>query len=212
MSEQANPEMPDHLRAIAVTARGFMPDDEGLALFDAACVAGPEPIIEVGTYCGKSSVYLGAGARVANTVVFTLDHHRGSEEMQAGWEHHDTELVDAQGRMDSLPVMRRLVDEARLDDVVVAVVGRSEVIGPAWATPASLVFIDGGHGPIPAHADYELWAPHVVVGGVLAIHDVFPDPADGGRPPFEVYERALASGDFVEQRAVGSLRLLRRIS
>ena len=206
------PSMPDDLLQIARAARGFMPDDEGMALYEAACVAGPGPIVEVGTYCGKSSVYLGAGARVSGTVVFTIDHHRGSEEMQSGWEHHDTELVDADGRMDSLPVARRLIESTGLDDVVVAMVGRSEVIGPAWASGASLVFIDGGHGPIPAHADYDLWAPHVAPGGVLAIHDVFPDPADGGRPPYEIYLRALESGDFVDERAQGSLRLLRRVS
>ena len=114
--------------------------------------------------------------------------------------------------MDSLPVARRLIESTGLDDVVVAMVGRSEVIGPAWASGASLVFIDGGHGPIPAHADYDLWAPHVAPGGVLAIHDVFPDPADGGRPPYEIYLRALESGDFVDERAQGSLRLLRRVS
>lgn len=206
------PTMPDDLLQVARAARGFMPDDEGMALYEAACVAGPGPIVEVGTYCGKSSVYLGAGARVSGTVVFTIDHHRGSEEMQLGWEHHDTELVDADGRMDSLPVARRLIESTGLDDVVVAMVGRSEVIGPAWASGASLVFIDGGHGPIPAHADYDLWAPHVAPGGVLAIHDVFPDPADGGRPPYEIYLRALESGDFVDERAQGSLRLLRRVS
>lgn len=200
------------LHAAAIDAKGFMPDDEGLALYRAAAAAGPQPIIEVGTYCGKSTVYLAAGARVSSTVVFTIDHHRGSEEMQSGWQHHDASLTDESGRMDSLPQFRGLVDRLGLDDVVVGVVGQSAVVGAAWNAEASLVFIDGGHGPIPAHADYELWAPRVALGGTLAIHDVFPDPADGGRPPYEIYLRAIQSGVFVDLEAVGSLRLLRRVS
>jgi predicted O-methyltransferase YrrM len=203
--------MDPELRALAEAAKGFMPPDEGMALFGAACGAGPEPIVEIGTYCGKSSVYLGAGARVAGTVVFTLDHHRGSEEMQLGWDHHDTSLVDASGQMDSLPAFRSLMDETRLHDVVVGILGDAVTVGRNWATPASMVFIDGGHGPIPAHADYDLWAPIVAIGGLLAIHDVFPDPADGGRPPYEVYIRAIESREFADVSATGSLRILRRV-
>jgi len=205
-------EMPAELARAAKAARGFMPVDEGIALYEAAASVGDGPIIEIGTYCGKSAVYLGAGARVSGSVVYTVDHHRGSEEMQIGWEHHDDELLDADGRMDSLPVFRRLVDQCGLADVVIGIVGDSAVVGRTWTTMASMVFIDGGHGPIPAHADYDLWAAKVAMGAVLAIHDVFPDPADGGRPPFEIYERAIASGEFELVRVVGSLRILRRIN
>ena len=127
--------------------------------------------------------------------MFTVDHHRGSEENQAGWEHHDPSLVDpATGRMDTLPFFRRTIEEAGLEDVVVAVVGESAAVAAYWRTPLSLLFVDGGHGEEPAHADYAGWAPWVMPGGLLAIHDVFPDPADGGRPPYDVYLRALASG------------------
>ncbi|MDG2262424.1 MAG: class I SAM-dependent methyltransferase [Actinomycetota bacterium] len=188
-----------------------MPDDEGRALYDAAIDSGPKgPIVEIGTYCGKSAVYLGAAAAEVGSVVFTVDHHRGSEEMQAGWEHHDDSLVGPSGEMNSLPTFRALMREADLDAHVVAVVGDSAVVGASWFVPAAMVFIDGGHGPIPANADYELWAPHVVLGGLLAIHDVFPNPDDGGRPPYEIFRRAIDSGEFVEVRAVGSLRILRR--
>jgi len=189
-----------------------MPPDEGLALHDAA-LASPGPFLEVGTYCGKSAVYLGAAAQEAGTVLFTVDHHRGSEENQAGWEHHEADLVDpATGLMDTLPHFRRTIFDADLEGVVVAVVGDSTTVAAHWRTPLGFLFIDGGHGAEPAHRDYEGWVPHVVVGGTLAIHDVFPDPADGGRPPFELYTRALESGAFEEVSATGSLRVLRRIA
>lgn len=192
-----------------------MPEDEGLALHDAGIEAAPVgPLLEIGSYCGKSAVYLGAAARASDTVLFTIDHHRGSEENQSGWEHHDPTLVDADtGRMDTLPRFRRTIAAAGLEGRVIAIVGESPTVARHWRTPLGLVFIDGGHGEEPAHRDYEGWAPHVARDGLLAIHDVFPDPADGGRPPFEIYSRALASAAFVELAGAGrgSLRVLRRV-
>jgi MMP 1-O-methyltransferase len=205
--------MDERQRARAEAARGFMPPDEGLALYEAArsCPEGGDPLLEIGSYCGKSSLYLGTAARERALVLFALDHHRGSEENQPGWEWHEPDLVDpAVGRMDTLPHFRRTVHDAGLEGTVVAVVGDSAVIGRHWGTPLSLLFIDGGHGTEPAHRDYETWAPWVAYGGLLVIHDVFPDPAAGGRPPYEIYQRALGSRAFAEERAVGSLRVLRR--
>ncbi len=201
-----------------MSATGFMPPEEGDALYDAACAAGAavpgSPFLEVGSYCGRSTVWLGAAARRSGTVVFAVDHHRGSEENQPGWEWHDTSLIDPDtGRLDTLPHFRRTIARAGLDDSVVAVVGESPVVARWWKTPLAFLFIDGGHGVEPARLDYELWTPHVVPGGILAIHDVFPDPADGGRPPYEqIYVPALASGLFVEVSVTGSLRVLRRVS
>ena len=202
------------LLAVARATRGFMPDEEGLALHRLARERLPHgPALEVGTYCGKSAVYLGAAARAVGGVVFTVDHHHGSEENQSGWEHHDTSLVDPRtGRLDSLPSFRRTIEDAGLEDVVIAVVGDSATVAAHWRTPLSLLFIDGGHGAAPAHADYGGWAPWVAPDGLLAIHDVFPDPADGGRPPYEIYQRALGSGVFEDLETVGSLRVLRRVS
>jgi predicted O-methyltransferase YrrM len=192
-----------------------MPPEEGDALYEAALAAAlavpGAPFVEVGSYCGRSTIWLGAAAREAGTVVFAVDHHRGSEENQAGWDHHDPTLVDpVSGRMDTLPTFRRTIAGAALEDVVIAVVGPSALIARHWAAPAALVFIDGGHGVQPARDDFSGWTPRVSPGGVLAIHDVFPDPADGGRPPYEdIYLPALASGRFTEVSATGSLRVLR---
>jgi predicted O-methyltransferase YrrM len=206
--------MPGDLLEHARATKGFMPEDEGLLLHRRACERLPEgPVLEIGSYCGKSAVYLGAAAREVGGTVFTVDHHRGSEENQAGWEHHDTEVVDPEtGRMDTLPFLRRTLERAGLEDEVVAVVGPSTTVSRHWRTPLSMLFIDGGHGDQPAHDDFTGWAPWVMVGGLLVIHDVFPDPADGGRPPYDVYRRALAGGDFTEVEALGSMRVLRRTS
>jgi predicted O-methyltransferase YrrM len=194
----------------ARAAVGFMPDAEGLALHDAGREAGVHgPLLEIGTYCGKSAVYLGAAAREEGTVLYTVDHHRGSAENQAGWEHHDERLVDARtGRIDTLPWFRRTIEDAGLEDVVVAVVGRSATVAKHWATPLGLVFVDGGHALDVALDDYRGWAPHLRSGGLLVFHDVFEDPADGGQAPFEVWRRAVADG-FTPVSTTGSLRVLR---
>jgi predicted O-methyltransferase YrrM len=206
--------MPDDLLAHARDAKGFMPADEGAFLFDTALhhlLDGPG--LEVGTYCGKSAIYLGAAARISSSVVFTLDHHRGSEENQAGWEHHDASLVDPDlGTMDTLPVFRRTIAEAGLEDEVVAVVGRSTTVSAHWRTPVALLFIDGGHAEEHAQNDYSGFAPWVQHGGALVIHDVFERPEDGGQAPFHVWERAVRSGAFEPAGTVGSMRVLTRAS
>ena len=204
--------MPDDLRAVATAAKGFLPDDEAQALYDAALAAAPHGLLlEAGTYCGKSATWLGAAARAGGGQVVTVDHHRGSEENQPGWEWHDPELVDpATGVMDTLPFFRGTMHAAGLEDVVTAVVGRSATVASWWRTPLALLFIDGGHAVEHCINDYRGWAHHVMPGGMLAIHDVFTDPADGGQAPYEhIYLPALTDG-FVEVRHVGSLRVLQR--
>ena len=194
-------------------ATGFMPVDEGLALYAAAVEVAARtglPVLEVGTYCGRSTILLADAARQAGTVALTVDHHRGSEEQQPGWEYHDTSLVDPEvGRMDTLPRFRRTLHAAGLEQHVIALVGRSPQVAAVWGTPLGLVFVDGGHTDEHATADYEGWVPHLAPGGLLVIHDVFPDPADGGQAPYRIYLRALAEG-FTEVSVTGSLRVLRR--
>jgi hypothetical protein len=206
---------------LARRTRGFMPDDEGEALYRAALRAGtarldaasPATFVEIGSWCGKSTVYLGAAAEATGAVVLAVDHHRGSEENQAGWEHHEPDLVDpANGRIDTLGQWRRTIAEAALEDSVVGVVGDSPTVAARWGRPVVFCFIDGGHGAEPAWADFRGWSPHVAIGGWLAIHDVFPDPADGGRPPYELYCAALESGEYVDDGACGSLRVLHRVA
>ena len=200
------------LFTLAESVIGFMPADEGRALFDAAVrFLSGGVAVEIGTYCGRSTVLLGAAAAQTGSVLYTVDHHHGSEEHQPGWEFHDTTMVDpVSGRFDTLPTFRRTLDAAGLDDTIVAVVGKSPVVARGWRTPLELLFIDGGHSEEAAQADFDGWARWVAVGGALIIHDVFPDPRDGGRPPYHIYCRAIDSGDFTEVSATGSLRILER--
>ena len=206
MSRPDPPVLPAHVK-------GFMSAAEGKALHDAAwdaCTLGP--VLEIGSYCGLSAHYLGAACRDRGGVLFCVDHHRGSEENQPGWEYHDAELWDEEAKaLDTLPHLRRNLRLAGLEDVAVPVVGRSDVVSRHWVQPLGMLFIDGGHTMAAALEDWRGWSGHVRRGGVLAIHDVFPNPADGGRPPFEVYQRALASDLFEEFSTVESLRLLKRL-
>lgn len=199
---------------VAEAVKGFLPKNEAAALYDAAVAVEVDgPLLEVGSYCGKSSVYLGYAAQSIGRVLYALDHHRGSEENQAGWEHHDSELIDKQkGVMDTLPYFRDAIFAAGLEHVVIALVGHSGVIARNWTTPLSFLFIDGGHGEEPAKADFNGWVPKVKEGGTLAIHDVFPNPKDGGRPPYEqIYLPAIESGNWNEVHVEGSLRILKRV-
>ncbi len=214
----------ERLVVAARATKGFMPDDEGLclaAMAERATRKGHSSIVEIGAYCGRSTLYLAAGvaealvAGASGALIFSVDHHHGSEENQTGWEHHDASLVDpATGRIDTLSHWRKAVSGAGAEDIAVAVVGDSAAVAARWNVRAGLVFIDGGHGEAPAWADYTGWAPRVAEGGWLAIHDVFADPSDGGRPPFEIYTRALSGGEFTEElsASTGSLRVLRRVN
>lgn len=215
MSAPAAPTAPQpETLAAFEAAKGFMPVDEGLTLYAAAAEAATLglPLVEVGTYCGRSTILLADVARGAGVIAVTVDHHRGSEEQQPGWEYHDPTVVDPEvGRMDTLPTFRRTLHAAGLEEHVIALVGRSPQAAALWRAPVGLVFIDGGHTDEHAGADYEGWAPHIAPDGLLVIHDVFADPADGGQAPYRIYRRALESGAFTEISAHRSLHVLRRI-
>ena len=213
-TEAALGQRASELFALAERVTGFMPAAEGHALYEAALKYLDRGVaVEIGTYCGKSTLLLGAAAEARDGVLYTVDHHHGSEEHQPGWEYHDTSLVDAvTGRFDTLPTFRHTLDEAGVDDHVVAVVGKSTVVARGWRTPLQLLFIDGGHSEAAAQQDFDGWAKWVDVGGGLIIHDVYPDPRDGGQAPYHIYCRAIESSEFTEVSVTGSLRVLQRRS
>jgi predicted O-methyltransferase YrrM len=192
--------------------KGFLDEDEGLRLFDLAleaCSLGP--CLEIGSFCGKSTIYLGVACKIKGRTLFTIDHHRGSEEQQPGQLYFDSDLFDnTTGLIDSFPYFRAVIQKAELDEVVVPMVTKSSVAARDWATPLGLVFIDGGHSYETVVIDYECWHPHLLPGGFLIFHDIFLDPAEGGQAPLEVYKMALASGQFEElpmMKTLGALRL-----
>ncbi|MCP3950633.1 MAG: class I SAM-dependent methyltransferase [Desulfobacterales bacterium] len=203
--------MPGMQKLIEET-KGFLDPAEGQRLFDVALEASRRgPCLEIGSYCGKSALYLGSACRQNKEVLFSIDHHRGSEEQQPGEAYYDPDLFDdRQGRIDTLPFLRRTLALAGLEDAVVPLVCRSEVAASAWATPLALVFIDGGHAFETAWRDYTCWSGHIMTGGYLLIHDIFKDSTQGGQAPYDVYKRALESGLFEELEMTGTLGVLRR--
>lgn len=194
------------------TVKGFLAGDEAEALYQTALKAAAKaPVLEIGSYCGKSTVYLGSACQRAGGVLYALDHHRGSEEHQLGEEYHDPELYDGDiGLMDTFREFRRNIRNARLEDTVIPIVAGSALASRGWNTPLSMVFIDGGHSMEAAMTDYQSWAGHIIPGGILAIHDLFPNPEEGGQAPITIYRLALASGLFDEIDVVNTLGLLRR--
>ena len=205
-------EMPPGVLAVARRVKGFLDEDEGRRLFALARDhAALGPIVEVGSYCGKSSVWIGCGARAGGGLLVCVDHHRGNEEQQPGELYHDPDLLDPEtGVMDSLRFLRRSVREAGLEDSTVLLVTTSRTAAALCPGPFGMVFIDGGHTFEAAETDLACWADKVAPGGILAIHDLFPDPAGGGQAPITIYRRALASGRFEELPGTKTLGVLRR--
>lgn len=192
--------------------KGFLDPEEGLALYDHALQASQlGPCLEIGSYCGKSTVYIGQACKETGQIVYAVDHHRGSEEQQLGEEYHDPDLFDSDRELvDSFGFFRQTIKQAGLEDAVVPLVSSSKTASKSWATPLAMVFIDGGHSMEAATADYECWSSHLLSGGVLAIHDIFPDPEKGGQAPYAIWKRALASGLFNELAIIKTLGILRR--
>ena len=202
--------LPSHFNSV----KGFIDHNEGICLYNHALKSSKKgPILEIGSYCGKSTIYLATAAKEYNGCVYSVDHHTGSEENQVGWEYHDIELFDEEtGRINSFPEFMRNLRKANLLDTVVPIVSDSLLVSRYWKIPLSMVFIDGGHTMEAALNDFNNWKDKIIKGGILAIHDVFPNPDDGGRPPYEIYRKALSEENFKEVEAVKSLRVLEKLN
>ena len=193
--------------------KGFLLEAEGESLYLAAKNYSKQgPCLEIGSYCGKSALYLGSAVKENNQLLYSIDHHKGSEEQQPGEEFFDPDLLDETGKkINTLPFFLDTIDKAGLKEIVIPIVSTSVEASIVWTKPLALVFIDGGHSEKAANDDYDAWNPHIIPGGLLAIHDVFPNPEDGGRPPFNIYTKAKESGLFKEVDMISSLALLEKL-
>ena len=193
--------------------KGFLDPKEGDALYSYAkqySISGS--CLEIGSYCGKSAVYLGMAVKENGQKLYSVDHHKGSEEQQPGEEYFDPDLKSKDGDgIDTLPFFLDTIEKSKLQSFVIPIVSTSEEANEDLDINFDMIFIDGGHSEEAAQKDYDLWTDRINIGGILAIHDVFPNPKDGGRPPYNIYIKALESGNFEELEVVKSLRLLRKI-
>ena len=195
------------------TVKGFLDPIEGEALYlYAKQYVRNDPCLEIGSYCGKSSVYLGSAVKENGQKLYSIDHHKGSEEQQPGEEYFDSDLINAEGNgIDTLPFFLETIEKSKLDKFVIPIVSTSEEAYKNFTLNFDMVFIDGGHSEKAAQKDYELWSQRITKGGLLAIHDVFPNPEDGGRPPYNIYRRALESGNFKKLEMIKTLGLLKKV-
>ena len=205
--------MNDKYQNILIHVKGFMEEIEGQGLYDTALKASTNgPCLEIGSYCGKSTIYIGSACKETQQVLFSIDHHRGSEEQQPGEDYYDPDLFDAATQqIDTFKFFRQTLSQAGLENTVVPIVSYSHIAAKAWKTPLSFVFIDGSHTFESARMDYACWTPHIIPGGYLVIHDIFPDPAMGGQAPFDIYSRALSSGQFVQEKMIKTLGILKKM-
>ena len=181
--------------------KGFLEKQEAESLYQfAKKYSSLGPCLEIGSYCGKSAIYLGAAVKENNQILYSIDHHKGSEEQQPGEEFFDLDLLDETGKgINTLPFFLETLDKAGLRDNVVPIVSTSLEASEVWSEPLAMVFVDGGHSDQAANDDYDVWHPHIMQGGLLAIHDVFPNPEDGGRPPFNIYTCLLYTSDAADE-------------
>ena len=182
--------------------KGFMPNHEGEALMSwAKTFSKIGPLLEIGSFCGKSSIYLGLAAKEKNQVVFTIDHHKGSEEHQLNEEYFDSEIYDESlNSVNTFPLFLKNIRIFDLEDSVIPIVSSSASVAKGWNKNLGMVFIDGSHSLESATLDYESWGSHIKNGGALVIHDIFEDPNLGGQAPYEIYKRALNDGYKLYER------------
>ena len=195
------------------SVKGFLSEEEGEKLYRLALESSKKaPILELGSYCGKSTIYIGSAVKENKSLLYAVDHHRGSEEHQVGEEYHDPDLYDAAvDALDSLPALRTNLRSFGLEESVVPIVGSSEMVGRFWNINLSMVFIDGGHSLESALADYRIWSCRLISGGYLAIHDVFEDPSLGGQAPRKIFELAQQSGLFQRETLYQTLGVLKKL-
>ena len=196
-----------------IDVKGFLNDKEAKKLQELFLnVHHLGSVLEIGTYCGKSTLNFALVAKKIDGLIYTVDHHTGSEEHQLGEEYHDEDLYDKRlKKFNTLPEFLKNLRSSNLDNFIIPIISKSSDASETFSELISLLFIDGGHSLEAALSDYNSWKDKICSGGLLVIHDVFPNPEDGGRPPFEIYSRAQKSKQFEDLGIYETLGILKKI-
>lgn len=196
-----------------IDVKGFLSDKEAKKLQELFLnVHHLGSVLEIGTYCGKSTLNFGLIAKKIGGLIYTVDHHTGSEEHQLGEEYHDEDLYDKRlKKFNTLPEFLKNLRSSNLENFIIPIISKSSNASETFSELISLLFIDGGHSLEAALSDYNSWKDKICSGGLLVIHDVFPNPQDGGRPPFEIYSKAQKSKQFEDLGIYETLGILKKI-
>ena len=196
-----------------IDVKGFLNDKEAKKLQELFLnVHHLGSVLEIGTYCGKSTLNFALIAKKIDGLIYTVDHHTGSEEHQLGEEYHDEDLYDKRlEKFNTLPEFLKNLKSSNLGNYIIPILSKSSEASKTFLETISLLFIDGGHSHEAALIDYNSWKDKICSGGLLVIHDVFPNPEDGGRPPFEIYSRAQKSNQFEDLGIYETLGILKKI-
>ena len=191
--------------------KGFLDLNEGIALYEEVKrVSENNFCVEIGSYCGKSTCFIGQACKENKSKLITIDHHKGSEEQQLGELYFDAEVYDEKlGRVNTLPLLEKNLAKFDLEDVVKPLVMDSISASKIVENNADLIFIDGSHTFESAESDYELWKNKIKKGGTLAIHDIYDSEDEGGQAPNKIFKQSLNEGfNFIKR--VKSLVLLQK--
>ena len=193
--------------------KGFLSDKEAKKLQELFLkVHHLGSVLEIGTYCGKSALNFSEVAKDVNGLIYTIDHHTGSEEHQRGEEYHDSELFDERlKKFNTLPEFLNNLKSKKMAKFIIPIIDKSQNASNFFSEKISLLFIDGGHSFETALSDYNAWKDKICADGLLVIHDVFPNPKDGGRPPYEIYTLARESKEFDNLGIYETLGILKKV-
>jgi predicted O-methyltransferase YrrM len=184
----------ERVSAVASGIEGWLSDAQGRALLAAAAATtGRGAIVEIGSWKGRSTVWLAEGARLAGQRVHAIDRHTQSREDPSA---------------NTLADFLENINRAGVADVVEPLVMASAEAAAVVRGPVELLFIDGDHSFDGVRRDAEIWLPRVVEGGVVMFHDVASASYEG---PRRIFRRMVCWNErFAGVRRVGSMAIARR--
>jgi len=151
-------------------------------------------IVEIGSWKGKSTIALARGAAVTHgEKIFAVDPHKPLAE-EGYTEDTEAEFLDN-------------IQKAGVADRVVPMTMTSQDAARGWNKPIRLLWIDGDHRYEPTKLDFNLWEPHLVEGGIIAMHDTIRKKG----PKRVLWEKVFLSGRFQEIAIVDNITAMRKV-